>query len=232
MGLKVIGAGFGRTGTNSLKVALEQLGYAPCHHMKEVGPSLSQIRWFDAASKGEKVNWDDVFEHFEAAVDWPAAAYYQELSEFYPNAKVILSVRDAEGWYKSTRATIYAVIQHMPRWMRWVIPPLNRLMNMVQRTVWDGALAGEFENRERTIERFNAHIESVKKTIPAERLLIHSAAEGWGPICKFLDKPLPATSYPRVNEARVFQRIVIVLKVLRWLPWMLGAVLAYYLLAP
>ena len=116
MGLKVIGAGFGRTGTNSLKVALEQLGYAPCHHMKEVGPSLSQIRWFDAASKGEPVNWDDVFEHFEAAVDWPAAAYYQELSEHYPNAKVILSVRDAEGWYNSAAASIYAFYGNTPKW--------------------------------------------------------------------------------------------------------------------
>jgi hypothetical protein len=199
--------------------------------MKEVGPSLSQIRWFDAASKGEIVNWDEVFEHFEAAVDWPAAAYYQELSEYYPEAKIILSIRDAEGWYNSTKTTIYAFFQNVPTWMRWVIPPLNRLLNMVQRTVWDGVLAGEFENRTRTIERFNSHIEAVKKTIPAERLLIHSAAEGWQPICTFLGKPLPTTPYPRVNETKDFQRMFIVMRILRWLPWVLGAGLAYYFIA-
>ena len=229
MVLKVIGAGFGRTGTNSLKVALEQLGYAPCHHMKEVGPSLSQIRWFDAASKGEPTDWDTVFEKFEAAVDWPAAAYYLELSEHFPDAKVILSVRDAEGWYKSTSETIYQVFQATPAWMKWLIPPVDRLMRMVQRTVWDGVFEGEFENRDRSIERFNAHIETVKKVIPIDRLLVHNVAEGWEPICNFLNKPMPQTPYPRVNEARDIKRMILVLKFLRWLPALLAGSLAWYL---
>ena len=229
MGLKVIGAGFGRTGTNSLKVALEQLGYAPCHHMKEVGPSLSQIRWFDAASKGEAMDWDTVFEKFEAAVDWPSAAYYQELSEHFPQAKVILSVRDAEGWYTSTSETIYAVFKATPTWLMWLVPPINRLMQMVERTVWSGVFAGEFENRDRTIERFNLHIETVKKLIPPDSLLVHNVAEGWEPICNFLDKPVPQIPYPRVNEARDIKRMIVVLKCLRWLPGLLAGVLAYYL---
>jgi len=229
MALKVIGAGFGRTGTNSLKVALEQLGLKPCHHMKEVGPSLNQIRWFDAASKGEPVDWDAVFENFEAAVDWPAAAYYLELAEHFPQAKVILSVRDPESWYKSTRETIYAVGKAMPYWLKWLIPPVKRLTQMVQRTVWQGVFAGDFENRDSAIQCFNSHIRRVKESIPADRLLVHAAKEGWEPLCNFLGKPVPKTPYPRVNEARDLKLVVLILKLLAWLPVLLAAALAYYL---
>ena len=221
MPLKVIGAGFGRTGTNSLKVALEQLGYDPCHHMKEVGPSLEQINWFDQASKGEVMDWDKVFAKFEAAVDWPVVTYYQELAEHFPDAKVILSVRDAEDWYNSAHETIYAVSRNVPAWLKWLVPPIGRLIAMVNRSIWDGVFAGQFKDRDSTIGVFNQHIEDVKKNIPAERLLVHSAKEGWAPICGFLDKPIPNTPYPRVNEAKEIKRMVMVLKVLGWLPWVL-----------
>jgi len=227
MALKVIGAGFGRTGTNSLKLALEQLGYAPCHHMKEVAPSLEQINWFDQASKGELMDWDNVFVKFEAAVDLPAALYYLELAEHFPEAKIILSVRDAEGWHDSTQETIYAVALNAPTWLKWLVPPIGRLVNMVNRSIWNGVFSGEFENREAAITIFNQHIANVQKNISPERLLVHSAKEGWAPICGFLDKPIPDTPYPRVNEAKDIKRIVAILKMLRWLPWVvLAGVLA------
>ena len=98
MTLKVIGSGLGRTGTLSLKTALDQLGFNPCHHMKEVGTDPKQIDWFLRASKGEKINWKQVFDKFEAAVDWPAAAYYKVLSEEFPAAKVIMGVSAPAAW--------------------------------------------------------------------------------------------------------------------------------------
>ncbi|MEO2172991.1 MAG: sulfotransferase family protein [bacterium] len=218
MGLKVIGAGFGRTGTASLKVALEHLGYAPCHHMKEVFPSLEQINWFDQASRGDPVDWDKVFSKFQASVDWPSVAYYQELAEHFPDAKVVLSVRDAEAWHKSVSETIYAISNNIPTWLRFVAPPVDRICKMIYRLIWDGTFSGEFENRDFAIGVFNKHIEDVKQIIPAERLLIHTASEGWQPLCDFLGKPLPDLPYPRVNEAKELKRAVIVLKILRWVP--------------
>ena len=218
MGLKVIGAGFGRTGTNSLKVALEHLGYAPCHHMKEVFPSLEQINWFEQASRGDPVDWDKVFSKFEAAVDWPSVAYYQELAEHFPKAKIILSIRDAEAWHKSVSETIYAITKNVPTWLRFVAPPVDRIYTMIHRLIWDGTFSGKFENSEFAIDVFNKHIEDVKRMIPAERLLTHSASEGWEPLCNFLGEPLPDIPYPRVNEAKEIKRAVVVLKFLRWLP--------------
>ena len=221
MPLRVIGAGFGRTGTNSLKLALEQLGFGPCHHMKEVAPSLEQINWFDQASKGEAMDWDKVFAKFEASVDWPSASYYKELAAHFPDAKIVLSVRDAEGWYNSARETIYAVSQCVPNWMRWLLPPVGRLLAMVKRSIWEGKFRGQFENKQLAIEIFDQHIAEVKQAIPADRLLIHSAKEGWVPLCDFLEVPIPDTPYPRVNEAKDIKRMIVVLKALGWLPWML-----------
>lgn len=221
MPLKVIGAGFGRTGTNSLKVALEQLGFGPCHHMKEVGPSLEQINWFDQVSKGEIVDWNRVFAKFGSAVDWPAAAYYQELAALYPESKVILSVRDVDAWYDSVAETIYPIGQSVPRWLKWLVPPIKRLVAMVNRVVWDGAFEGRFEDRSFAISVFNQHILEVQKNIPADRLLIHSAKEGWEPMCEFLNVPVPDTPYPKVNEAKELKRVVLLLKFLGWLPWVL-----------
>jgi hypothetical protein len=229
MPLKVIGAGFGRTGTNSLKVALERLGCGPCHHMKEVGASIEQINWFDQVSKGEIVDWNQVFAKFDSAVDWPAAAYYQELAALFPESKVILSVRDPDAWYDSVHETIYAVGSSVPRWLRWFVPPVDRLVSMVMRIIWDGIFAGRFEDRSFAINIFNQHIEEVRKNIPADRLLIHSAKEGWEPICEFLQLPIPNTPYPRVNEAKDIKRMVILLKFLGWLPWILLVI--YFFLA-
>jgi hypothetical protein len=94
MTLKVIGAGFGRTGTSSLKQALEDLGFGPCHHMTEVIAHPQQVPVWEAAMNGEPVEWEDVFHAYQSAVDWPSAAFYEPLMERYPDARVILTVRD------------------------------------------------------------------------------------------------------------------------------------------
>lgn len=235
MPLEVIGAGFGRTGTNSLKVALETLGYQKCHHMKEVIPSRKQSQLWARVADGEKVSWDEVFEGFAAAVDWPSAAYYQALAEYYPEAKVVLSVRDPEKWYVSARETIYPLSHSFPRWIMFLSKPSRRLRDAINGIVWDGVFDGRFEEKEHAIRIFNEHIDEVKRVIPGDRLLIHEAKDGWDPLCAFLGKPVPSTPYPRVNEAKDLKRAVIAMQWLDRLPWfLLGALillLLFYLIS-
>lgn len=106
MALRVVGAGFGRTGTNSLKLALEQLGFGPCHHMFEVRDNPGQLAYWQAAARGETLDWDAVFADYASCVDWPSARYWREIAAHYPDARVVLSVRPEEAWIKSVHATI------------------------------------------------------------------------------------------------------------------------------
>ena len=218
MALKVIGAGFGRTGTLSLKEALEKLGYGPCHHMKEVFQNADQTEYFYLASIGKSVDWDEVFKDYSSAVDWPAVAYYKELSDKYPNAKVILGMRDAGSWYNSASTTIYQMSQNFPKWIRLIIPRADRLFKMIDKTVFGEPFSYKFEDKEAAIKVFNDHVDEVKRSIPKERLLIHSAKDGWEPLCAFLDVPVPEEPYPWVNDSKVFARRLMFIKFLSWLP--------------
>ena len=186
MSLKIIGAGPGRTGTLSLKTALEQLGYTPCHHMKSCFEGPQQTRWFLQAAQGEPVDWHQVFDGFEAAVDWPAAAYYKELLQAFPEAKVIFSDRAPEAWYESVATTIFQVLPNIPPWLRKVVPHVNRVALMVEQTVWQNELNGQFTHREAMLAFFENRRDEVKACVPADQLLIHSASEGMGAsVCFF-----------------------------------------------
>ena len=218
MALKVIGAGFGRTGTLSLKVALEQLGYGPCHHMKEVMLNTDQAEWFSQASKGVEVDWHEVFNKYSSAVDWPAAAYYQELAESFPDAKIVLGVRDPDAWYESVENTIFRVIPNFPKWIRFIFPRSDKVFNMIEKTIWQGEFSGQFEDKGTAIQVFNERIETIKKMFPPERLLIHTSKDGWEPLCEFLDVDIPDTPYPWVNDSAKIKRAIIVLRILQWLP--------------
>lgn len=218
MPLEVIGAGFGRTGTNSLKLALEILGYDKCHHMKEVIPNLEQLHYWDKISRGEKQNWDDVFKGYKASVDWPSSAYYKELAEYYPDAKIVLGIRDPEAWYKSVSETIYPLSTGMPRWLKKLNKRIGTFAPFVNRTIWHGIFEDKFDDKEFALKVFRDHIEEVKQSIPPERLLLHQAKDGWEPLCQFLNKPVPDTPYPRVNEAKEFKRILFIQNSLRHLP--------------
>ncbi len=218
MALKVIGAGFGRTGTLSLKVALEQLGYGPCHHMKEVMLNNDQAEWFSQASKGVEVDWHEVFNKYSSAVDWPAAAYYQELAESFPDAKIVLGVRDPDAWYESVENTIFRVIPNFPKWIRFIFPRSDKVFNMIEKTIWQGEFSGQFEDKGTAIQVFNERIETIKKMFPPERLLIHTSKDGWEPLCEFLDVDIPDTPYPWVNDSAKIKRAIIVLRILQWLP--------------
>ena len=230
MSLRVIGAGFGRTGTLSLKIALEELGFGPCHHMKEVMKNRDQTEWFLQASKGEKVDWQKVFEKYESAVDWPAVAYYQELADEFPEAKIVLGIRDADAWYQSVSETIYVVALNFPKWLGLILSRVKKVDDMVNRTVWVGEFSGRFEDKEFAVDVFNKHIELVKKVIPAERLLIHSAKDGWQPLCDFLGVTAPDGPYPWVNESIGFKRNFRIIKAMKWLPAILVIVLLLFIL--
>ena len=230
MPLKVIGAGFGRTATTSLKLALEQLGLGPCHHMYEVAENPQQIDWFSKAGRGEPVNWGEVFGNFGAACDWPSAAYYKELADHFPDAKIVLTVRDPEKWYDSVATTIYPASANPPGWLKVAKPQLWQFFQMTNDIVWQGVFGGQFENRAKAIEIFKNHIQEVKAAIPPERLLIHQAEDGWDPLCALLGKPVPDTPYPRVNEAASMNGLVSRMTWMRRAPWLLAGIAAALLL--
>ncbi len=195
-GLKIIGAGFGRTGTLSLKVALEQLGFAPCYHMTElfIRPEANE-QWL-AIVGGEHIDWNTVFEGYQATVDWPACAFYKELMQAYPEAKVLLSVRDPEKWYESVITTIYQASGRFPS------TPHAR---MIKALIWDGTFHGRFEEKEYAINVFLQHNEEVKRLVPPEKLLVYDVKEGWEPLCAFLGVTVPVdTPFPHLNDRLEF----------------------------
>lgn len=199
MGLSVIGAGYGRTGTLSLKSALEILGYNKCHHMIEVIHKPGEPeRWLDAIDHPD-VDWDALFEGFQACVDWPACHFYRILADYYPNAKVILTVRDPADWFRSMTATTLDVIR--PR----LSEPGNR--NLGTELVVKGAFDGMIDDLDHGVAMFNRHTREVQDTIPADRLLVFDVREGWGPLCAFLGKPVPDVPFPRVNSREEFHDI-------------------------
>jgi hypothetical protein len=202
MSLHVIGAGWGRTGTLSTKLALERLGLGPCYHMIEVFRTHPEHRrlWRRAAA-GDEVDWSEIFGGYRAAVDWPTCAFWRELAEAYPLAKVVLTSRPAEDWYESFEATISNGI---PRQHPGDADETGAMMNEVIVRRSFGSRAGE---RRDLIDRYEEHVAEVVEELPAERLLVWSPAEGWAPLCEFLAVPVPTHPFPRVNDRGDFFRI-------------------------
>jgi hypothetical protein len=212
MALEVIGAGFGRTGTMSLKIALEELGFAPCYHMTEVFEHPEHVELWRAAGQGETLDWDEIFHEYRATVDWPSAAFYEELMESYPEAKVILTVRDPDRWYESTRTTIFgmsgAAASPLFSLAALFVPRIRRIRRavlMVSKLAWEDMFGGKFEDKELAIEVFEGWNEEAKKRVPAERLLVYEVKEGWGPLCEFLGVEVPDKPFPHLNDAEVFR---------------------------
>ena len=201
MSLKVIGAGFGRTGTLSLKVALEALGLGRCYHMVEVfhTPGAAQ-QWTDAIA-GKTVDWDKIFEGFAATVDFPGCMFYRVLADRYPQAKVILTVRDSEEWFASTQATIFNPERRTHPSPR---PDMSEMIDKMLGAVFDGRIA----DREHVIAVYERHNAAVKRDIAPERLLVFNPKEGWDPLCAFLGVPKPAIPFPRANAREGFDEMV------------------------
>jgi hypothetical protein len=206
MPLKVIGAGLGRTGTLSLKVALEELGFSKCYHMTEVFAHKGHSQVWDAAARGEPVDWEALFRGYQATVDWPGCNFYREFLRLYPETKVILTVRDPERWYDSARQTIYYARIAFPGWITPFVPRMKHLRRMFDRLIWDGTFEGRFEDKPYAIDVFNRHNEEAQRSVPPDRLLVYEVKEGWGPLCSFLGVPIPeGKPFPHLNDAQEFR---------------------------
>lgn len=201
MTLAVIGAGFGRTGTLSLKFALEKLGFSKCYHMMEViaHPDHTGI-WRDAFRK-QAVDWDALFDGYRAAVDWPACNWWRELAEYYPDAKVILSTRDPGRWYASVRDTIYASTRDA---LASQDPSIRARGQWAEELIWQHTFDGRMDDEAHVIDVMKRHEAQVERTIAKDRLLVFEAASGWAPLCEFLGVPVPDEPYPRVNTTEEF----------------------------
>ena len=200
--MKVFGAGFGRTGTMSLKFALEKLGIGPCYHMREVVSRPSHIKlWYDISRGEEYPNWNRLFSGFNSAVDFPVCLFYKQLINKFPDAKFILTLRDFDTWYKSTANTIYKVPTILPDWFERVVYPIRMFIVMQVNLIWVGLFKNNFTDRESTKLVYYEHIESVKKIIPTDKLLIYNVKEGWEPLCEFLNIDVPVNvPFPKVND--------------------------------
>ena len=181
---KVIGAGLGRTGTLSLKTALERLLGSPCYHMVEVFERPEHIGAWHAAAAGDVAECVSVIGGYAAAVDWPSAAFYSELADAFPEALVILSYRDSDAWWSSASETIFKGISAGSR------PGMEEWHAMIEKLLAT-RFTSELSCKESCIRAFEAHNEQVKQTIPAQRLLLWQASDGWEPICKALNLPVP-----------------------------------------
>ncbi len=217
MALQVIGAGFGRTGTTSLKAALEQLGFSKCHHMEEVMKSGAQVRFWQTLADGGEVAWDEVFEGFQSSCDWPSCTYWEKLHHHYPDAKIVLTVRDETRWYESVRQTIYPATFLLPRWLDWLVPPFARLKKMTVASIWDGVFDGRLEDRAHALQVYREHIAHVKATAPGDQLLVFEAKDGWAPLCRFLNVPVPENDYPHLNDTAQIRRMIRVVRAFGWL---------------
>lgn len=209
----MIGAGFGRTGTMSLKVALEKLGVGPCYHMTDLFKHPSHGKFWERAVNGERVD-PELFRDYEAAVDWPACSFYEELMERYPEAKVILTVRDPGSWHESTMKTIYNAGNPEAgspffRLAGVFARRMKRTGRMVNELIWDGTFDGRFEDKEHAISVFERHNREVKERVPPEKLLVYDVKEGWEPLCDFLGVGVPDEPFPRLNEAKTFRRMIV-----------------------
>jgi hypothetical protein len=213
-GLQIIGAGFGRTGTLSLKTALEELGFGPCYHMTEAFRHPEHVAQWRAATNGEPVDWHKLFEGYRATVDWPACTFYAELMETFPDARVLLTVRDPQKWYESVNSTIFNVSARTRRsrlasppfrlMMRFFMPGLFQMVHVNDALIWQGTFHNRFEDRQYAISVFQQHIEEVRHKVPPEKLLVYDVRQGWEPLCAFLGVPVPDRPFPHLNDRTNF----------------------------
>ena len=193
MALSVIGAGFGRTGTESMKLALEALGKGPCHHMKEVLVNSEQIALWRSAAQGDLPEWEEAFAGYKSAVDWPTAYFWRELSEYYPDAKMLLAVRSADSWYESMTNTIFKTLKAST-------DPASIGLKLIG----EGVFGGRLDDRAHAIAVYEKNIADVQAAFTQERLLTYHLAEGWEPLCQFLGEPVPNIPFPRSNPREQF----------------------------
>ena len=198
--LKVIGAGLGRTGTKSLQIALEMLGFGPCHHMTEVVEHPETRAQWIAAGQG-KADWHAIYKDYQSTVDYPGAVYWRELAAAFPDAKILLTVRDAEKWFESTQSTIFKPDGPLPRGVAGGDGQWAQFFRSFTQPI-----AGHLHDRDFLMAHFHAHNAAVKAAIAPERLLVYEAGQGWEPLCRFLQVAVPDQPYPSENSRADFAK--------------------------
>jgi hypothetical protein len=213
--MKVIGAGFGRTGTTSLKAALETLGFGASYRLTEVFKHPEHVAFWEAARRGERVDWEGFFSGYGVAVDWPACTFYWEIMEAFPGAPVILTIRDPDRWYESVRSTIYGIrtlsAGRAPMRLAFALaglfaPGVTGIARLADEILWEGTFDGRFEDRSYAIETYKRHNAEARRQVPPERLLVYDVKEGWAPLCDFLGVEVPDQPFPHLNDTREMRR--------------------------
>lgn len=200
--LQIIGSGFGRTGTTSLKEALEILGFGPCHQGAEVIARPEQIAVWHRALAGEAVDWSALLDRYRAQLDWPGAYFWQELSQAFPEARIVHSVRSTESWWNSYSATIGKLLcdRHEIPLPPHLKPWFDDLADMVGRRTF----GSDVLDKDAAIAAFSRHTEDVRAAIPPSRLLVFDVADGWEPLCNFLGVAVPDLPFPQLNNTAEF----------------------------
>ena len=201
MSLKIIGASFGRTASLSLKKALEILGYTNCYHMSEVVTKPEHSELWLRAWKREFI-WDDIFDGYQAAVDWPVAAFWPQLMEAYPEAKIILSTREPEAWYESAKNTIF---KSMDEGINSKNQEIRKRILMAKEIIVDGTFNGKLNDKKHCIKIYNENIARCKKEVDSDRLITFNPKDGWDSLCKQLACPIPNVDYPFINTTKEFE---------------------------
>lgn len=213
MALEVVGAGWGRTGTESLKKALEILGYNKCYHMYELIKDQSRFPYWMELSEKHSTDYEKLFDGYKAAVDAPACHYYQEIMAYYPEAKIILTVRDGNAWYESAVKTILfpppLLVRGLIRLMSFVLPPMKNVpkgLKWIDETIRKGFWHNKMSDKSYMINLFEEWNKQVIKTVAEDKLLVFSVKEGWAPLCKFLNKEIPSLDFPHANDSKDFKK--------------------------
>jgi hypothetical protein len=200
MAIKVVGAGLGRTGTHSLKIALEQLLGGRCYHMIEVFGLPEHIPLWTAAAQGNPPDWADMLTDFDAIVDWPGGAFYRELSAAFPDAPVLLSTRPSEAWWTSAHNTIFQVLKQGAE-------VSEGFPEMIE-ALFSNRFTMDLENADACIAAYERHNAEVRASVPADRLVEWSPGDGWGPLCAMLGVSEPSEPFPHVNTTEEFRAMM------------------------
>ncbi len=200
--LRIIGSGFGRTGTKALKLALDQLGFGPCHHMDQMLEKPALLAPWQAVARGESPDWAAMFQGYASQVDWPGAALWPALAAAFPEAKVIHTERPEEDWWRSFTATIGAVL---PRRADAPDAHVRAVLDMAHDVIVARSFGGPPIDKERALAAYRRNNAAVRATIAPERLLVFYAEHGWDPLCAFLGVDVPATAFPRINSTTEFR---------------------------
>lgn len=217
MSIRIIGAGLPRTGTNTLKASLEKLGYNKTYHMKELLVHPENLHYWTTLKETGTTKWDELYNGFQATVDFPAYPWYKEHMKQYPDAKVILTVRPFDKWHTSVFSTIWqAGPQNLPQKLAMLsklllnprLRSVIKCVKLAKEMIFKVHFQGKFEDKTEAEKIFNKHIADVKAYVPADKLLVYDVSDGWGPLCRFLGVPEPNEALPHLNKKENFKEML------------------------